>query len=123
MSVDAVSLSTEFDIVSTRRVQTSTLETTETFYKFIPTIDQSNLEFLIPADHDTYIELNIHLYIRCKRTNADGTDLENTYHSSDKLFLTFPIQSVQYHFKWRYDNLVDRPLSLSRLSRDVSELR
>ena len=82
MTADSVSLCTEFDIFATRPVQSWTLETTETAYKTIASIDQSELEFLIPVDHDTYIDLNIHLYIRGKLTKADGTDLENTDHTA-----------------------------------------
>jgi len=46
-------------------------------YKPIASAEQSDLEFLIPAD-DTYDELNIKLYIRGKLTKADGKSLDNT---------------------------------------------
>ena len=36
------------------------------------------MEFVIPAEHDTYIDLNIRLYIRGKLTTADGKDVEST---------------------------------------------
>ena len=75
MSADVVSASTEFDIFATRPVQSSTLEMIETAYKPIASLDQSDFEFLIPADHDTYIDMNIQLYIRGKLTQADGKDL------------------------------------------------
>ena len=78
MAADVVSASTEFDIFATRHVQSSTIETRETAYKPIASLDQSDLKFLIPADHDTYIDLNIQLYVRGKLTKADGTDLEAT---------------------------------------------
>ena len=64
MAADVVSGSTEFDICATTPVQTSTIETIETTYKQIASLDQSDLEFLIPADHNTYIDLNIQIYIR-----------------------------------------------------------
>ena len=41
-------------------------------------MDQSDLGFLIPSDDDTYIDLDIKLYIRGKLTKADGTALDNT---------------------------------------------
>ena len=41
-------------------------------------MEQSDLEFLIPADNDTYVDLNIKLYIRGKLTKGDGTNLDNT---------------------------------------------
>ena len=47
-------------------------------YKPIASVEQSDLEFLIPADNDIYVDLNIKLYIRCKLTKADGTNLDNT---------------------------------------------
>ena len=77
MTADVVSASTEFVIFATTPVQTSTLETLET-YKPIASLDQSDLEILVPADQDKYIDLNIQVYIRGKLTNADGTDLELT---------------------------------------------
>ncbi len=78
MAADVVSASTEFTIFATRPVQTSTLVTLETSYKPIAALDQSDLEFLVPADQDTYSDLNIQLYIRGKVTKADGTVLELT---------------------------------------------
>ena len=78
MTADVVSASTEFDIFATRPEQTSTLETLETSYKQIASIDHSDLEFLILSDQDTYINLNIQLYIPGKLTKADGTDMELT---------------------------------------------
>ena len=59
MAADVVSASTEFDIFATKSVQTSTLETTETTYNPIASLDQSDLKFLLSATHDTYIDLNI----------------------------------------------------------------
>ena len=78
MAADVVSAISEFDMFATRPVQSSTIETIETAYKPIASLDQSDFEFLIPADHDTYIDLNIQLYIRGKLTQADGKDLELT---------------------------------------------
>ena len=68
MAADVVSACTEFDIFVSKPVQTSTLETTEAAYKLTASLDHSDLEFLIPADHDTYIVLIIQLYIRGKLT-------------------------------------------------------
>ena len=78
MAADVLLASTVFDIFATRTVQSSTIETIETAYKPIASLDQSDLGFLIPADHDTYIDLNIQLYIRGKLTTTDGTVLELT---------------------------------------------
>jgi len=76
MSVETVS--SEFDIFAPRPVQSSVLETTEVTYKPIASVDQSDLEFLYPADNDTYIDPNIKFYIRRKLTKADGTNLDAT---------------------------------------------
>ena len=37
---------------------------------------------LTPADQDTYIDLNIHLYIRGNLTKAEGADLDNKDHTA-----------------------------------------
>jgi hypothetical protein len=51
VSAEAVSASTEFDIFATKPVQTSTLDATETAYKPIASIDQTDLEFFIPPEN------------------------------------------------------------------------
>lgn len=53
----------EWAIFAPRPVQSLIVKTTETACKPITSVDQSDLEFLIPADHDTYIDSNIHIYI------------------------------------------------------------
>jgi hypothetical protein len=52
-------------------------ETIEIIFRPIASVDQSDLE-LIPAELDTYIDMNIRLYVRGKLTTADGKDLEST---------------------------------------------
>jgi len=74
----AVSLSSEIDIFDPKPVQASIVDTTEVTCKRIASVDQSDLEFLIPSVSDTYIDLNIRLYIRGKLTKNDGTALDNT---------------------------------------------
>ena len=56
----------------------SVVETTEVTYKFIASVQQSDLEFRIPADNDSYVDLNIKINIRGKLTKANGTNLDNT---------------------------------------------
>jgi hypothetical protein len=70
-------MSSEFDIFAAKPVQESVLETTEVVYKPIASVDQSDLEFLIPADSETYKDLDIKLYVRGKLTTKDGTPLDN----------------------------------------------
>jgi len=74
----SVSLSSEFDIFTPRPIQTSVVETTEVTYKPIASVEQSDLELLIPADNDTYVDLNIKLNIRGKLVKANGTNLDKT---------------------------------------------
>jgi hypothetical protein len=52
------------------------LETTEVEYKPIVPITESDLEFNIPSDPDTCIDLNIRLYVRGKITATAGKDLD-----------------------------------------------
>jgi hypothetical protein len=43
-----------------------TLLTQQKLYKTIAPIDQSDLEFLLPADNETYVDPNLKLYIKGK---------------------------------------------------------
>ena len=58
MAADALSVSSEFDIFAQKPVQTFVQETVETTYRPIASVDQSDLEFIITADNDTYTDLN-----------------------------------------------------------------
>ena len=44
----------EFDLFSRKAKQDSCLETNETIYKPIASVDQTDIEFLIPGDSDPY---------------------------------------------------------------------
>ena len=54
-------VSSEFDIFARKPVQESILETLDVVYKPIASVDRSDLEFLIPADSETYIDPDIKL--------------------------------------------------------------
>jgi hypothetical protein len=53
MSADVLFVSSEFDVFAPKPVETSILESIGVEYKPIAPIDQSDLEFKIPSDHDT----------------------------------------------------------------------
>jgi len=59
-------------------IQTSVLGRRETAYKPIALVDQNDLDFFIPADNNTYIDLNIKLYVRGKLISASGKDVDLT---------------------------------------------
>jgi hypothetical protein len=61
MAANTVSVSSEFDIFADRPVQTSTLNTEEVAYKPIASIDQSDLEFVIHEDDNSYIDNNMQI--------------------------------------------------------------
>jgi hypothetical protein len=61
MVAEALLVSSKFDIFAQNPVQASVKETVETIYRPIATVDQGDLEFIIPADNDMYIDLNIRL--------------------------------------------------------------
>ena len=73
-----MSISSEFEVFERKPIQTAVVETIETANKPIAPVGQSDLEFLIPDDLDTYIDRYIKLYIRGKLISADGKDLEAT---------------------------------------------
>jgi hypothetical protein len=58
------------------------LGTTQFTYKLIASVDQRDLDFLIPSDRDTYIDINIKLYVRGKLVAGDGKDLKATDHTA-----------------------------------------
>jgi hypothetical protein len=79
---DLALASSEFDIFAPKPVQNAINDTYEVVYKLLAPIDQSVLEFLIPADLDTYVNLDIKLYIRGKFTKPDGSDLDTSDHTA-----------------------------------------
>ena len=74
----------EFDVFARKPLQHAIHETNLVVQKPITSIDQSYLEFLMPADCDTYVDPDIKIYIRGKFTKADGTPLDATDHTAGK---------------------------------------
>jgi hypothetical protein len=60
---DIAALNAEFDIFWPKVVQAGLQEIIEVTYKPIATIDQSDLEFTIPADIDFYIDPDTHIFV------------------------------------------------------------
>ena len=58
-AAEITSISSEFDIFAHKPVETSVLGTIGTPYESIALVDLNDLEFLIPADKDNYIHLDI----------------------------------------------------------------
>ena len=69
---------TEYDTFYRKVVQSAVLESIETIYKPIASVDQTDIEFSVPGDSETYIDLELKLFIKGKLTKKDGTDLDNT---------------------------------------------
>jgi hypothetical protein len=73
-------LSSEFDLFASRPVQTSVAQTTEIIYKPIASVEQNVLKFLVPADNETYTDLNIKLFITGQLAKEDGSSFAATDH-------------------------------------------
>ena len=54
MSEDVEFISSEFDIFVKKPIQSAILDTQLVRYKPIATVDQNDLEFLVPGDNETY---------------------------------------------------------------------
>jgi len=80
-AAEIASVSSEFDIFAHRPIQTSVLGTIEAAYKPTAPVDQNDLEFLIPADNDTDIDLDIKLYILRILLSASGKDVDFSDHT------------------------------------------
>jgi len=76
MSGEVEFVSSEFHIFVPKPVQSAILGTDVVHYKPIVTVDQNDLEFLIPGDTETYIDLDIKLFVRGKIIGSDGKDLD-----------------------------------------------
>jgi hypothetical protein len=88
MAAKALCVSSEFDIFADRPVQTSTFGTPGIAYKPITSFDQSVLEFVIPPDNETYIDLNCQLYVKGQLVGPDGAALdEKDYTAGVNIFL------------------------------------
>ena len=69
---------TEYDIFGIKPKQIGTDETNETIYKPVASVDQTDIEFMIPGDSDTYVHLNLKLFMKGKLLKEDGTTLLDT---------------------------------------------
>jgi len=67
-------LSTAFDIFAPRPVQWSILGKNELPHNPVAGVNQSDLQFFVPAEKDTYIDTNIKLFVSGKLTDANGAD-------------------------------------------------
>jgi hypothetical protein len=72
---EIASVSSEFEIFAHRPIQTSVLGTVEIVYKPITPVYRNDLDFLIPSDSDTYIDLDRGKLFYCAGKNVD---LKNT---------------------------------------------
>jgi len=75
---EVTSISSEFLIFLHRPIQTAVLGTVGTVYKPIAPVEQNDMEFLIPGDNDTYIDLDMKLYVRGKMVSSSGKDVDLT---------------------------------------------
>jgi len=79
---DLAFVSSEFDIFAHKPVQLAILDTKVLHFKPVASVDQSDLEFLVPADFDTYIDTEFKLYVRGQLTKPDGSDLDASDHTA-----------------------------------------
>jgi len=93
-TAEVATISSDFDIFAHKPVQTCLLGTIETAYKPIAPVDQNDLEFLIPADKDNYIRLDIQLYVRGKLVSGSGNDVDFTDHTGVVNNLLHPLFNV-----------------------------
>jgi len=87
MSAEVEFVSSELDIFAPKPVQSAILGTDVVHYEPIATVDQNDLEFLIPGDNETYIDLDIKIFVRGKIIGADGKDLDDSDFTAETNFL------------------------------------
>ena len=54
------------------------METNETIYRPIASVDQTDIEFVILGDSDTYVALDLKLFVKGKLQTEDNADLPET---------------------------------------------
>ena len=64
MSEDVELISSEFDILVKKPTQSAILDSHVVRFKPIATVGQKDLEFLVPGDNETYIDLNFKLFAK-----------------------------------------------------------
>ena len=72
-------------------------EKIDTIYKPIPSVEQSDLEFVIPDDPHIYLDLDIKLYVKGKLVKLDGTILDNKHFMREQI-ISFIISSINATF-------------------------
>jgi len=64
MSEDVEFISSEFDIFVKNPIQSAILDNHVVRHKPIAMVDQNDLEFLVPGDNETYIDINFKLFVK-----------------------------------------------------------
>jgi len=120
-AAETTSVSRGFDVFAHRPIQTSVLGTMEAAYKPIAAVEQNHLEFFIPADNDTYVDLDIKLYVRGKlklssgkcvnfsdHTGVTNNFLHSLYSQCNVTLIGFTITqtSEHYHYRTYRENLM-----------------
>ena len=118
---EIASVSSEFDIFSHRPIQKYVVGTIETEYKPIATVDENELGQFIPANNDTYNDLDIKVHVRVKLISASGKDvnfteltavsnnfLQSLFSQYNVIFngVTITQASEQYHYRSYLETLV-----------------
>jgi hypothetical protein len=79
----------DFHIFEQKPIQTAVLETRERKYKPVGTVDQTDLEFVVHGDNETYIDPNIHIYIKGKLVKNDDGFSRNRPHDFREQLASF----------------------------------
>jgi hypothetical protein len=106
-------------------VQTGVLETIHTLYHPIGSIGQTEIEFLIPGDSETYVDTLIKIYVRGKLTKADGTDGDATDHTAfanNSVHTLFSQRNISLN-TWAWRRLVTCKISVPTSKRYCSTAR
>ena len=114
----------EFDIFARRPLQTAVVSSRVTHYKPIAPVNQSDLEFVIPGDGETYVDLNIHMSLRGKLVALHGSalDLADSTTVVNNL-LHSPFSQCSVNPKRSFGVFIQGSPQLQGLLRDSTHLR
>jgi len=97
MAAMALFVGTEFDIFAPKPIQVGVVETADTIYKPLASLNQDDLEFLIPAEPENYIDLDIKLFVKSHLLKSEGTALDYTdFTAGTNNFLHSPFSQCSF---------------------------
>jgi hypothetical protein len=94
-----VCVSSDFDVLAGRPVQTSTVRTVERAHNPTTGVGQRDIEFTVLGDVEHYIDPDMQIYVKGQLLGADGAELDIKDYTATVNNVTFSIRAMQHESK------------------------